>query len=141
MKPQAPHKPLSHDHVIVYPVYIDATVKQFDGRKISKEDAIENPNPKVMLAAAQALGFEAEFQEGARHPRDFWRFGRLSVKFFTGPDSDKKPINPEINTRRKLFREIAKKMKELGNTAPKAQGGPTGKKTREERLKQKRQKK
>ena len=46
MKPQAPHKPLSHDHVVVYPVYIDANIKQFDGRKISKEDAKENPNPK-----------------------------------------------------------------------------------------------
>ena len=137
MKPQAPHKPLSHDHVVVYPVYIDANIKQFDGRKISKEDAIENPNPKVMLAAVQSLGFEAEFQEGVRHPRDFWRFGRLSVKFFTGTETDKKPINPEINTRRKLFREIAKKMKELGNAAPKAPGS-TGKKTREERLQQKR---
>ena len=137
MKPQAPHQPLSHDHVIVYPVYIDAAIKQFDGRKISKEDAIENPNPKAMLAAAQALGFEAELQEGVRHPRDFWRFGRLSVKFFNGTDKNKEPINHEINTRRKLYREIAKKMKEIGNAAPKA--GGSGKKTREERLQQKRQ--
>ncbi|KAK8900392.1 signal recognition particle 19kDa [Tritrichomonas musculus] len=138
MKPQTPPHALSHDHVIVYPVYIDAAAGQFDGRKISKEDAIENPNPKAMLTAAKALGFEVELQEGLRHPRDFWRFGRLSVKFFNGQEKDKKPINPDINTRRKLFREIAKKMKEIGNAAPKA---TTGKKTREERLQQKRQKK
>ena len=137
MKSQASHKPLSHDHVVVYPVYIDANIKPFDGRKISKEDAIENPNPKVMLAAVQSLGFEAEFQEGVRYLRDFWRFGRLSVKFFTGAQKDKKPINPEINTRRKLFREIAKKMKELGNAVPKVIG-TSGKKTREERLRLKR---
>ena len=143
MKPnQGPvHKPLEHSSVIVYPLYLNADVGRADGRKISKSEAVKNPNPSQMQRAAEALGFKVELQMNSRHPRDFWNHGRISVKFFDGEDKDKKPLNPEINTRRKLYREIAKKIAEIGAAASagmtKSEGGI--KMTSQEKAKMKRE--
>lgn len=138
-QPPTPHV-LKHDHVIVYPLYIDSKITEKEGRKISKEDAIENPTPAAMLKAVKELGFEAELQEYSRHPHDFFRFGRLQVKFFDGEDQNKKPLNPEIKNRRLLYRAIAKKMKEQGQATQAAAATGSTKKSREERLREKRSK-
>ena len=107
---------MEHLSVKVYPLYLDSLLKQKEGRRITKEQGIENPNIHAMVRAVKTLGFEVTLEERVRHPRDFWRFGRLNVVFFKQEGKDAVPINPEINTRKKLFIAIAKDLKEHGNT-------------------------
>lgn len=102
---------------MVYAVYINANLGQQEGRKIAKEHAVPNPNPQCMLQAAKDLGFEATLEEERCHPRSFWERGRLSIVFFDGAGEGKKPLKPEIPNRRALYKAIAAKVIELGNTS------------------------
>jgi signal recognition particle subunit SEC65 len=125
-------------NVLVYPVYIDSTLKRSGGRKISKEDGVPNPNPNCMARAACALGFVLTLEPVRCHPRNFWSRGRLIVNFFT---EDHQPKKPAIPTRIALYKAIAAKVKELGNTPALAPPPPpkTGKLVGSEKSRLKRQ--
>jgi signal recognition particle subunit SEC65 len=112
---------MRHTNVVVYAVYIDSTLKRSGGRKISKDDGLPNPNPACMHRAVTALGFEATVDLERRHPRNFWVRGRLTVTFFT---ENHEPVDPAIPDRPALFKAIAAKVKELGNTAVVAAAAP-----------------
>lgn len=55
----------SHSWVCIYPCYIDATKSVQDGRKISKEKCIENPNAYHMAVAVQQLGLSVVYEVSA----------------------------------------------------------------------------
>ena len=129
---------MNHNEVKVYPLYLDSALKRAEGRKITKEEGIENPNINAMFRAVKTLGFEAKLEQERRHPKDFWRFGRLSVVFFKEENGKKVPINPTLNTRIKLFKAIANDLKVNGNSSQSAHN-VGGKKDSAERARLKRE--
>ncbi|KAG2234250.1 signal recognition particle, SRP19 subunit [Thamnidium elegans] len=92
------------DWVCVYPCYIDADKSVQDGRKISKEKAVNNPHAYHMSIACQKLGFSAVY-ENKRHPRDWANVGRVRVQM---KNSANFFIHEDIITRKQLFITIAK---------------------------------
>ena len=101
---------MKHTNIVLYPCYIDSSRKLFDGRKISKENSVDNPNLNELTKAFEQLGFRGIQEPKKIHPRDFFRPGRITVEFFT---EDKKAINPEITTRKQFYIAMAQKIKEL----------------------------
>ena len=101
---------MKHTNIVLYPCYIDSSRKLFDGRKISKENCVDNPNLNELTKAYEQLGFRGLQEPKKIHPRDFFRPGRITVEFFT---EDKKAINPEITTRKQFYIAMAQKIKEL----------------------------
>lgn len=128
---------LMKTHICVYPIYIDSEITQDEGRKIAKDKSIQNPNLKAMFIAAKNLGFDVILQENKRHPRDFWRFGRLYVKFF---DDSHNALHPTIKKKRQLLEELVVEMNKIGNIEPEGGAGSDSKRkmTSEERAKNKR---
>ena len=119
---------MKHTNIVIYPCYIDSNVKLFDGRKISKEFCVENPNLNEMTKAYEQLGFKGIQEPKKIHPRDFFRPGRITVEFFT---AEKKPLNPEIKNRKQFYISMAKKIKEIREIAansPQAANKQKGKK-------------
>jgi signal recognition particle subunit SRP19 len=104
---------MEHTHVMVYPVSIDSSLQRSGGRKTKKEDGLPAPNPQCMARAAGLLGFETIADPDRRHPRNFWQRGRISVKFF---QVDHTAVNIDIPNRGALYKAIAAKVKQLGNT-------------------------
>lgn len=99
---------LSRKNIICYPCYIDSSFKIFEGRRISKEKSVENPNVFELELAAKDLGFEVVAEEGKRHPRDFFRYGRINVLFYS---DDKKPLNSEIKKKKTFLKYLSERIK------------------------------
>lgn len=118
-------KQMKRENVIVYSVYMNANLKRCEGRKLSREDSVPDPHIGCMFEAAQQLGFQVTLNLEKCHPKSFWERGRLSVAFF---NEDKSPINPEIPNRMALYKAIAAKVKELGNTVKGSNAQKGGKK-------------
>ena len=99
---------LSHNNIICYPCYIDSSMKAFEGRRISKEKSVENPNVFELELAAKDLGFEVVTEEDKKHPRDFFRSGRINVSFYS---DDKKPLNSEIKKKKIFLIRLSERIK------------------------------
>ncbi|KAK5166690.1 signal recognition particle subunit [Saxophila tyrrhenica] len=67
----------------LYPIYFDASRSRQDGRRVRKEEGVENPLARDMVDALQWLqqerGFECEvvFEPASTHPRDWGNPGRV----------------------------------------------------------------
>lgn len=63
----------------LYPVYFDTTRSRAEGRRVSKEYAVENPLARDIVDAVQSLGLRALFEPGKVHPKDWSNPGRVKV--------------------------------------------------------------
>ena len=104
---------MNHSTLYVYPCYIDFNFKLDEGRKISKEKSVENPTYQEIAQATTDLGFKIDIQPTKRHPKDFYRFGRVVVTFYVESETDKNkfPLNPHIHKRKDLYIQIAQRIK------------------------------
>jgi len=103
---------MNHHTLYVYPCYIDKSSKPNDGRKMPLLKCVEKPTAKELLAASIDLGFKTEIHEQKRHPKDYWRFGRIAVSFYMESDDPKAkfPLNPRIHDRRDLYAALSERI-------------------------------
>jgi signal recognition particle subunit SRP19 len=88
----------SREHVLLYPVYFDASKTRAEGRRVPKALAVERPTPDRLASAAKALGLSAETEPEAAHSRAPWAGGgRVKIQ--------------KRGTKEALLREIARKLK------------------------------
>lgn len=88
----------SREHVLLYPVYFDASKTRAEGRRVPRVLAVERPTPDRLEAAAKALGIAAEVEAGVSHSRAPWAGGgRIKVQ--------------KRGTKEALMREIARRLK------------------------------
>lgn len=76
----------------LYPVYFDAGRSLAEGRRVSKELAVENPLAREILDAAHLLDMNVVFEPGKTHPKDWANPGRVRVLV----KEDGKAKNPKI---------------------------------------------
>eukprot|EP00917_Polyrhabdina_sp_WS-2016_P027159 GHVP01058065.1.p1 GENE.GHVP01058065.1~~GHVP01058065.1.p1 ORF type:complete len:149 (+),score=25.70 GHVP01058065.1:657-1103(+) len=63
---------------IIYPAYMDAQKSWTQGRRMKREDCVENP---TIQEIADACALKARFVvENKRYPRDFLQIGRLRIQ-------------------------------------------------------------
>ncbi|KAL8764847.1 MAG: hypothetical protein Q9209_007858 [Squamulea sp. 1 TL-2023] len=63
----------------IYPLYFDASRTRAQGRRVGKEQAVENPLARTIVDAVTALGLQTVFEPGKMHPKDWGNPGRVRV--------------------------------------------------------------
>ena len=61
--------------IVVWPIYLDATVPRSKGRRVPIRIAVKNPRVEEIVRAAQALGLDP-IVEDKSYPRQWWSEGR-----------------------------------------------------------------
>ena len=96
--------PLRHNHIYLYPQYINAKRTKQQGRRTSKANSIENPTAQEIRDVCQAYDFETVLQPRKRFPQDPdmdpMHIGRVRIKL---KNSDGSPCNPEYDTKLKVI--------------------------------------
>lgn len=70
----------AHKHYqCIYPLYFDAARTRAQGRRVGKEQAVDNPLARTIVDAVAALALQTVFEPGKMHPRDWGNPGRVRV--------------------------------------------------------------
>lgn len=94
--------------VVLYPPYIDCTLKEKEGRKIAKEKCVEKPTMVEIFDCAQLLGLQTALETDKAYCRDYWQRGRIRVRLFKNASGDevqvdKVPVRDDIPNRKFLL--------------------------------------
>eukprot|EP00960_Hanusia_phi_P017273 508518-Hanusia_phi.AAC.4 len=106
--------------VVIYSPYINKSKTVQEGRRISLKDACEDPTAWEILEVCKRLFPEDCVQgENKGYPRDYeaqWppMRGRIRVRLF----KDGKPTNPEITTRKQLYKKVAELIPKIASRQP-----------------------
>jgi signal recognition particle subunit SRP19 len=91
-------KERSKNYQCIYPVYFDATRSRDEGRRVKKEDAVQNPLAREIVDALQHVGkqlnvgLQIVFEPSKCHPKDWANPGRVKVLVKEGG----KPVTAKI---------------------------------------------
>ncbi|CCH45316.1 Signal recognition particle subunit [Wickerhamomyces ciferrii] len=97
---------------LIYPCYFDKNRSHKEGRRVSKELAVENPLAKTIADACVSLHLVAVYEPEKTHPQDFGNPGRIRVAL----KHEGKPESILVNNKRHLFNQIAKYLKQHETT-------------------------
>ncbi|WP_456472852.1 signal recognition particle subunit SRP19/SEC65 family protein [Methanocaldococcus sp.] len=68
--------------MIIWPAYIDKDKSRKEGRKVSKNIAVKNPNIKVIEKALKKMGVRYKIFRDKRYPRQHWdAVGYIDVEY------------------------------------------------------------
>ena len=68
------------DFQCIYPVFFDKTRSRAQGRRVGRNNAVENPLAREIVAACMLLRLETLFEPAKLHPKDWSNPGRVKVK-------------------------------------------------------------
>ncbi|QIW96159.1 hypothetical protein AMS68_001677 [Peltaster fructicola] len=97
----------------IYPIYFDASRSREQGRRVSKEDAVQNPLAREIVEALQHIGttrqipLQVAFEPTKTHPKDWANPGRIRVLV----KKDGKPANNKLANKAYLYKLIAEYLK------------------------------
>ncbi|MDD4579235.1 MAG: signal recognition particle subunit SRP19/SEC65 family protein [Methanothrix sp.] len=57
------------DKLVIWPIYFDAAISRKDGRMVSIQDAVNDPNLDMLITAALKSGFKPEIEREKKHPK------------------------------------------------------------------------
>ncbi|KAL8647888.1 MAG: hypothetical protein Q9226_006239 [Calogaya cf. arnoldii] len=87
----------AHKHYqCLYPLYFDASRTRAQGRRVGKEQAVENPLARTIADAVAALGLQTVFEPGKMHPRDWGNPGRNIISTTTSQHTSSLTPQPPI---------------------------------------------
>ncbi|KAI4220547.1 MAG: hypothetical protein LQ349_008062 [Xanthoria aureola] len=94
----------AHKHYqCIYPLYFDAARTRAQGRRVGKEQAVDNPLARTIVDAVAALGLQTVFEPGKMHPRDWGNPGRVRVLLKEGG----RTTNRNIKNKHHLYHHIS----------------------------------
>lgn len=65
---------------IIWPAYLDADLSRSEGRRISRELAVEDPTVEEIAKAVQQVGYDAVIERDKSYSREYESRGRVIVK-------------------------------------------------------------
>ena len=77
------------DKLVIWPIYFDADRSRSEGRMVSHQDAVNEPNLDMLITASLKSGFKPEIEREKKHPKTWHQeeaSGRILVAK-TGPKS------------------------------------------------------
>lgn len=87
------------ERIVVYPSYIDKRLTRRLGRRVPREEAVDNPRLEEIYEAASDLGLDPLIEEDKAYPRTWYsRRGRVIVR--------------KTDSKSRVLRSIAKRIKE-----------------------------
>jgi signal recognition particle subunit SRP19 len=87
----------------LYPIYFDANRSRTEGRRVGKQQAVDNPLAREIVDAAASLGLQVVFEPGKTHPKDWANPGRVRVLL---KDGDTR-VARNINNKHHLYQLIS----------------------------------
>ena len=57
------------DKLVIWPIYFDASRSRIEGRMVSLQDAVNEPDLDMVITAALKSGFKPEIERDKRHPK------------------------------------------------------------------------
>jgi signal recognition particle subunit SRP19 len=75
----------------LYPIYFDAAKTRAEGRRVGKEQAVENPLARTIAAAVAEQGLNVVFEPGKIHPKDWANPGRVKIELKSEDGKLKRP--------------------------------------------------
>lgn len=98
------------DWQVIYPVYFDSTRTHKEGRRVSKEMAVKNPQAHVLMHACRDIGVHVVFEAEKTHPKDWANPGRIRVLIKENSKSGVAP-NTVVKNKRHLYKLISDYLK------------------------------
>lgn len=92
---------------LIYPCYFDINRSHKEGRRVSRELAVENPLAKTICNCLRKLQLPVLLELEKCHPQDFGNPGRVRVLI----KEDGESVASEFSNKRALFREISRYLK------------------------------
>lgn len=80
MQQQQQQREMAKTWHCVYPVYFDARRTRAQGRRVDRENAVDNPLAREILDAVEMLGLPGALEAGKSHPKDWANPGRVKVE-------------------------------------------------------------
>jgi len=65
---------------VIWPAYLDAAKTRAEGRRVSRELAVEEPTVEEIAQAVQQVGYDAVIERSKTYPREYEPRGRVLVK-------------------------------------------------------------
>jgi len=65
---------------VIWPAYLDAALSRSEGRRVSTEDALEDPTVDEIAKAIQQVGYDAVIERDKTYPREWEARGRVLVQ-------------------------------------------------------------
>jgi signal recognition particle subunit SRP19 len=65
---------------VIWPVYLDAEKTRAEGRRVSRDLAVEEPTAEEIAQAVQQVGYDAVIERSKTYPREYEPRGRVLVK-------------------------------------------------------------
>jgi len=65
---------------VIWPAFLDATLTRSEGRRVSREMAVEDPTVDEIAQAVQQVGYDAVIERETTYPREYEPRGRVLVK-------------------------------------------------------------
>jgi signal recognition particle subunit SRP19 len=103
------------DWQVVYPVYFDASKTHSEGRRVSKDMAVKNPQAHMLMLACREIGVHVVYEAEKTHPKDWANPGRVRVLLKDGSKSGL-PANTVVKNKRHLFRLLSDYLKKHPTT-------------------------
>ena len=63
------------DKLVIWPIYFDADRSRSEGRMVSHQDAVNDPNLDMLITASLKSGFKPEIEREKKHPKTWHQEG------------------------------------------------------------------
>ena len=103
----------SKNYQCIYPVYFDASRSREQGRRVKKEDAVQNPLAREIVDALQDIGnsrgipLQIVFEPSKCHPKDWANPGRVRVLV----KQDGEPVSAKLHNKHHLYTLVSAYLK------------------------------
>jgi len=65
---------------VIWPAYLDADRTRAEGRRVSRDEAVQSPTVDEIAEAVQQVGYDAVIERDATYPREYEPRGRVLVQ-------------------------------------------------------------
>ena len=65
---------------VIWPAFLDADLTRSEGRRVSLEQAVPDPDVSEIAQAVQQVGYDAVIERDVTYPREYEARGRVVVK-------------------------------------------------------------
>ena len=94
----------------IYPLYFDKAFSKNSGRKTDIVNSCDNPTVEEISQVLALLKIPHGIEPHKRHPRDYFRFGRIKYSLV---NENKQPVNPEVPSKAVLYKKIGSMVSKL----------------------------
>jgi signal recognition particle subunit SRP19 len=83
------------DKLVIWPIYFDAGRTRAEGRMVSRQDALNEPNLDMVITASLKSGFKPEIEREKKHPKT-WHQEEASGRILVAKNGSKSAVLKRI---------------------------------------------